>query len=123
MDFIQLAVAGAAVASVLVSAFAFIATRKHSTAELEIERRVSDISELKTMNEVLRAGLNDAQAQVNQLNGDLERARHTVTVTKDELVKLNEALNVALANVALLSDFIEQNVPLTIPRPVLRRMV
>jgi len=80
-----------------------------------ITDRINEFQILEGTVDVLRANLTDAQHEIDGLRVDLADARR-------DCRKLRDELNIALANVGILSDHIREHVPGSVPWPRLRRM-
>lgn len=81
----------------------------------KISERKADLDLMETTIHTLRGNLHDAQQDAIHLRSDLNEARKEIRALQDET-------NIALANVAILSDHIREYVDNSIPFPKLRRV-
>lgn len=117
----NLAALGAALSAFAVcvsSAVAFLVYRANRADKEETGKREDRALEWNIMEgtiETLRTSLADATTETHQLKQSLAEARR-------DCGRLRAEINVALANVAVLSDHIRRHVPDDVPFPRLRRM-
>lgn len=92
-------------------------------ASVHEAERQNDLKELDITIDNLRENLTSAQTQSTNLRADLATANSEISRLQSKTTQLEAQVTTALANVQIQSDFINEHIPLEIPRPVLRKVV
>lgn len=103
------------IGGLIVAIVTYLSSRKTDEGTIAVANRVEQSDRLSALNEALGRDLDRTQRKVEELEATVDRGN-------EKARRLEEQVTVALANVGVLLSFIEQHVPIEIPRPRLRQV-
>lgn len=107
--------AATGIGALVVAIVTYISTHKTDEGTLHVGERVAESDRLLGLNEALGRDLDRTQKKVEELEATVDRGNV-------KALRLEEQVNVALANVGILLSFIDSHVPINIARPRLREV-